>query len=25
MNRLLKETFVFPYARVVHSIYNAKP
>lgn len=25
MNRLLKETFVFPHARVVHSIYNAKP
>ena len=25
MNRLLKETFVFPYARVVHSMYNAKP
>ena len=25
MNRLLKETFVFPYARVVHSIYHAKP
>ena len=25
MNRLLKETFVFPYARVVHAIYNAKP
>ena len=24
MNRRLKETFVFPYARVVHSIYNAK-
>ena len=25
MQRLLKETFVFPYIRVVHSIYNAKP
>ena len=25
MNRFLKETFVFPYARVVHSIYEAKP
>jgi len=25
MNRFLKETFVFPYARVVHSIYGAKP
>jgi group II intron reverse transcriptase/maturase len=25
MNQLLKELFVFPYARVVHSIYNAKP
>jgi RNA-directed DNA polymerase len=25
MQRLLKETFVFPYVRVVHSIYNAKP
>jgi hypothetical protein len=25
MHRLLKETFVFPYARVVHSIYRAKP
>ena len=25
MSRLLKESFVFPYARVVHSIYNAKP
>jgi hypothetical protein len=25
MNRLLRETFVFPSARVVHSIYNAKP
>ena len=25
MNRLLKETFVFPSARVVHSIYLAKP
>lgn len=25
MNRYLKETFVFPYARVVHSIYEAKP
>jgi group II intron reverse transcriptase/maturase len=25
MHQLLKETFVFPYARVVHSIYNAKP
>jgi hypothetical protein len=25
MQRLPKETFVFPYIRVVHSIYNAKP
>lgn len=25
MNRMLKETFVFPHARVVHSIYGAKP
>jgi group II intron reverse transcriptase/maturase len=25
MNQLLKETFVFPYARVVHSIYHVKP
>ena len=25
MNRMLKETFVFPYARVVHSIYHARP
>jgi len=25
MDRFLKETFVFPYARVVHSIYRAKP
>lgn len=25
MNRLLKETFVFPFARVVHSIFGAKP
>ncbi len=25
MNRILKEIFVFPYARVVHSIYHAKP
>jgi len=25
MHRLLKGTFVFPSARVVHSIYNAKP
>jgi hypothetical protein len=25
MNRMLKETFVFPHARVVHSIYRAKP
>jgi len=25
MNKLLKELFVFPYARVVHSIYHAKP
>ena len=25
MNRFLKETFLFPYARVVHSIYRAKP
>jgi group II intron reverse transcriptase/maturase len=25
MNRLLKELFVFPHVRVVHSIYNAKP
>jgi group II intron reverse transcriptase/maturase len=25
MNRFLKETFVFPHARVVHSIYEAKP
>jgi len=25
MNRFLKETFVFPPARVVHSIYEAKP
>jgi group II intron reverse transcriptase/maturase len=25
MNRFLKETFVFPYARLVHSIYEAKP
>jgi RNA-directed DNA polymerase len=25
MHQLLKETFVFPYARVVHSIYHAKP
>ena len=25
MDRQLKETFVFPYARVVHSIYHAKP
>jgi RNA-directed DNA polymerase len=25
MQRLLKETFVFPYIRVVHSIYHAKP
>ena len=25
MQRLFKETFVFPYIRVVHSIYNAKP
>ena len=25
MNQLLKEWFVFPYARIVHSIYNAKP
>lgn len=24
MNKLLKELFVFPYARVVHSIYKAK-
>lgn len=24
MNRMLKETFVFPHARVVHSIYGAK-
>jgi hypothetical protein len=25
MTQLLRETFVFPYARVVHSIYHAKP
>jgi len=25
MNRFLKGTFVFPYARVVHSLYGAKP
>lgn len=25
MNRKLKETFVFPSARVIHSIYHAKP
>lgn len=25
MHRMLKDTFVFPYARVVHSIYQAKP
>ena len=25
MHRLLKEQFLFPYATVVHSIYNAKP
>jgi len=25
MNRFLKETFVFPSARVVHSIYGVKP
>ncbi len=25
MSRLLRETFMFPYARVVHSIYRANP